>query len=259
MDVRPALVADRQATILAQPRQRALHAPALPPQPCAARPTLARDAHLDTAPTHGKSTAREVVRLVRRPLVRALAGAPPRPLEGPDAVEQRRQDAASGVVGCGEDDSEREALPVDHQMALAARFAALRRMRPGFRAPLVAGAKALSTLARRQAIVSAAPQRSKSAGCRRSHTPACGHARRRRQQVTPRPQPSSWGNSSQGGPLLSTQMMPVTAARSGTRGRPPLGLGGAGGNSGASVSHTGSLPNGLLIRPGHAARAMPGF
>jgi hypothetical protein len=88
-------------------------------------------------------------------------------------------------------------------------------------APLFAGTLALSTLARLQAILSAAPKRSKSAWCRRSPTPACCHARSRRQQVTPLPQPSSWGTISQGMPLLSTKMMPVEAARSGTRGRPP--------------------------------------
>src|ERR671926_47259 len=259
MDVRPALVADRQAGILAQPRQRALNDQAMSPQPCAALHALARDAHLDTALAQGEPTARDVVCLVRMHLVRALAGPAPRPLDGRDAVDQRREDAASGAVGRGEEDGEREAPPVDHKMALAARFAAIRRIRPGFLAPLLAGAKALSTLARLQSMVSASPKRSNSAWCRRVHTPARCHARRRRQQVTPLPQPISWGNISQGIPLLSTKMMPVKAARSGTRGRPPVGLGGSGGKSGAIVSHSVSLTNGLLIRPGQAARAVPGF
>jgi hypothetical protein len=60
-------------------------------------------------------------------------------------------------------------------------------------------------------------------------------------------------------PLLSTKRMPVKAARSGTRGRPPLGLGGSGGKSGAIVSHNVSLTNGLLIRPGQAAWTVPWF
>src|SRR5437588_12156922 len=79
MDVRPALVADRQAAIFAQPRQRALHDPAMPSQPCAALHALARDAHLDAALTQGEPTAREVVGLVRMHLVRALAGPAPPP------------------------------------------------------------------------------------------------------------------------------------------------------------------------------------
>ena len=259
MDVRPALVADRQAAILAQPRQRALHDPAMSPQPCAALHALARDAHLDAALAQGEPTARDVVRLVRMHLVRALAGAAPRPLEGRDAVDQRREDAAIGAVGRGEEDGEREALPVDHKMALAARFAAIRRIRPGLRAPLLAGAKALSTLARLQSILSASPKRSNRVWCRRVHTPAFCQSRKRRQQVTPLPQPSSWGSISQGMPLLSTKMMPVKAARSATRGRPPFGLGGSGGNSGSMISHSASLTNGLLIRRGQAAGPVPRF
>ena len=259
MDVRPALVADRQAAILAQPRQGALHDPAMSPQPCAALHALARDAHLDAALAQGEPTARDVVRLVRMHLVRALAGPAPRPLDGRDAVDQRREDAAIGAVGRGEEDGEREALPVDHKMALAARFAAIRRIRPGLLAPLLAGAKALSTLARRQSILSASPKRSKTDWCKRAHTPACCQSRKRRQQVTPLPQPSSWGNISQGMPLLSTKRIPVKAARSGTRGRPPFGLGGSGGNSGLMLSHRASLTNGLLIGPDQAARPVPGF
>jgi hypothetical protein len=247
MDVRPALVADRQAAILAQPRQRALHDPTMAPQACAALHALARAAHLDATLAQGEPTARDVVGLVRMHLVRALAGPAPWPLDGPDAVDQHREDAAIGAVGRGEEDGEREALSVDHKMALAARFAAIRRIRPGFLAPLLAGAKALSTLARRQSILSAAPKRSKSTWCKRAHTPAFCQSRKRRQQVTPLPQPISWGSISQGMPLLSTKMMPVKAARSGTRGRPPFSLGGSGGNSGSMISHSASLTNGLLI------------
>ena len=71
---------------------------------------------------------------------------------------------------------------------------------------------ALSALARRQSLWSAAPKRSKTAWCRRSHTRAFCHARRRRQHVTPLPQPISWGTIAQGMPLLSTKRMPVKAA-----------------------------------------------
>ena len=42
-------------------------------------------------------------------------------------------------------------------------------------------------------------------------------------------------------------MMPVRAARSGTRGRPPLGLGGSGGSSGSTIAHKSSGRRGLLI------------
>jgi hypothetical protein len=55
--------------------------------------------------------------------------------------------------------------------------------------------------------------------------------------------------------ILATSVL--KAARSGTRGRPPFGLGGSRGNSGAMLSHRASLTNGLLIRRGQAARPVP--
>ena len=51
----------------------------------------------------------------------------------------------------------------------------------------------------------------------------------------------------QGIPLFKTKMMPVSAARSGTRGLPPLGLGGSGGKSGSISSYSSSLTSSLPI------------
>jgi hypothetical protein len=134
-------------------------------------------------------------------------------------------------------------------MALRARFAAIRRVRADGDAPFLAETLALSSAARLQSIRSAAPSRSRSARWSRSQTPACCQSRSRRQQVTPEPQPISGGSSSHGMPLLSTKRMPVRAARSGTRGRPPLGLGGSDGNSGSMMAHNSSGNRSLLILP----------
>lgn len=70
---------------------------------------------------------------------------------------------------------------------------------------------------------------------------------RRRQQVMPHPQPNFRERYSQGQPVLTTKRMPVSAARSGTRGRPPLGLGRSGGKSGVIRSHRASGSNGLTM------------
>src|SRR5215217_193985 len=48
-------------------------------------------------------------------------------------------------------------------------------------------------------------------------------------------------------PLLSTNRMPVRAARLSRRGLPPLGLGGSSGNSGSTISQSSSLTNSLAI------------
>ena len=48
-------------------------------------------------------------------------------------------------------------------------------------------------------------------------------------------------------PLFNTKMMPLSAARSAIRGRPPLGLGRALGKSGAMMAQSPSLTNGVLM------------
>ena len=48
-------------------------------------------------------------------------------------------------------------------------------------------------------------------------------------------------------PVLSTQTMPVRAARFGTRGLPPLGLGGSGGSSGSTISPSSSGTNSFAM------------
>jgi hypothetical protein len=153
-------------------------------------------------------------------------------------------------VGRREPDRERDALPVDHNMALAARFAAIRWIRADLlvgTAPPLAATLEPSRLARDQSIRSASPSRSSSTRCKRCHTPACCQSRKRRQQVTPLPHPSSWGRYSQGRPVRRTNRMPVKAARSEMRGRPPLGLGGSGGSSGAIASQSASLTRGFAM------------
>jgi hypothetical protein len=164
-------------------------------------------------------------------------------IPSPELFENRRV-----VDVCrAEHHTERDASSIRNKVALRARFSFICRIRSGFCAPLFAGMLAESKQARSHSILSASPRRSKSTRCSRSQTPASCHSRRRRQHVTPEPQPISWGNISQGMPLFSTKMMPVRAARSSTRGLPPSGLGGSGGSSGSMISHSSSLTNSLTI------------
>jgi hypothetical protein len=142
-------------------------------------------------------------------------------------------------------------------VVLATRLAPIRGVRPGRSAPFLARTLRLSWLARDQSSRPARPSRSSSAWCNRCHTPARCQSRRRRQQVTPLPQPISWGSSSQAIPLRRTKRMPVSAARSGTRGRPPFGFGGSGGSSGAIRVHNSSLTTGLLMPSRSSSPAPP--
>jgi hypothetical protein len=143
---------------------------------------------------------------------------------------------------------ERDSVSVGHNVALRARFATIRWIRPGFSAPPGAGTLAESSDARDQSIRSACPSLSSSTWCTRRHTPASCQSRRRRQHVIPLPHPISCGSISQGIPLRSTNRIPVSATRFGTRGRPPFGLGGSGGSSGSMIAHSPSGSNGFAMR-----------
>jgi hypothetical protein len=71
----------------------------------------------------------------------------------------------------------------------------------------------LSTMVCAQLICPAACRRVSRVWCTRAHTPARCHLTRRRQQLTPEPQPISKGNAVQGIPVRSTNKIPVSACR----------------------------------------------
>jgi hypothetical protein len=170
-----------------------------------------------------------------------------RDLDGFYSVDELFENHRVVNVCRAEHHTERDAPSVRNKVALRALLSFIRRIVAGFLAPLLAGMEAESKEARSHSIWSAWPRRSKSTRCSRCHTLASCHSRNRRQYVTPEPQPISWGNISQGMPLFSTKMMPLRAARSSTRGLPPLGLGGSGGSSGSITSHSSSVTNSLAI------------
>jgi hypothetical protein len=98
----------------------------------------------------------------------------------------------------------------------------------------------LSMLARDQSMARSAPSQLRIWRCSAAHTPAACQSRSLRQQVGPLPQPNSFGNSRQGVPVRRTKMIPPKAARSGMRGRPPLGFGCSLGRRGSMASHRSS-------------------
>ena len=94
---------------------------------------------------------------------------------------------------------------------------------------------------------------SRSTWCSLRQTPAWYQSRSLRQHVIPLPHPISAGKYSQGMPVFSTNRIPVSAARSDTRGRPPLGLGGSGGSSGAIRAHNASGNSSFAMAPSSMA------
>ena len=252
MEIRAALVAHGQSAKATQPRQGAFDDPAMPTEAFAGVDAPPSDARDDAARATSGAAAREVIALVGV----QLGGTVSRPTTSTARLPNRHDRIQGdfehfGVVHIGRREGyrERDACSVDHKMALRARFAAIRRIRADRFAPLLAGTLAESSEARDQSSFSASARRCSNSWCKRLHTPACCQSRNRRQQVIPLPHPISWGSSSQPMPLFNTNRIPVSAARSGIRGRPPLALGGSGGSSGSMTAHSSSLTSALLMPP----------
>lgn len=252
MEIGPSFVADRQSAKAIEPGVCPLNDPPMPAQPLARLDPPPGDAWRDPPLAARGATACVVVALVGVQLDGAAARSTASPTglaDWRDGIERRLEHARIMDIGGREPYREGDAASVDHQMALRARFATVRWIRPGRFAPLLAATLAESSDARDQSNWSASARRCSSSRCKRSQTPARCQSRSRRQHVIPLPQPSSCGSSSQPMPLLSTNRMPVNAARSLMRGRPPLGLSGSCGSNGATAAHSSSLTSGLVMPP----------
>jgi hypothetical protein len=250
VDVGAAFIAHGETTKAVEPGERAFHDPAMPSQALARLDAASGNSRDNATVAASDATARVVVALVRMQL-EGTATRPPTPVvrlaQGRDRIERGLQEERVMDISRREHYGEWDAAPVDDKMALRARFAAIRRIRAGLRAPLLAGTLAESSDARDQSIFSASARRWSSSQCKRSQTPIRFQSRRRRQHVIPLPQPNSLGSRSQPMPLLRTKIIPVKTLRSSRRGRPPLGLGGSGGSSGAMIAHSSSLTRSLLM------------
>src|SRR5512143_2462444 len=123
-DVGPPLVADGEPAEASEPGQCSLDDPAMPTEPLGAVHPAPGDAWRDPALPAGVAAARIVVSLVGMQLVRAT----PRPAH---ALPNRRHGVDQGLekltvvrVGRAETDREWDAVAIDDDVALAARFAA---------------------------------------------------------------------------------------------------------------------------------------
>ena len=251
-DVSPPLVADREPAEAGEPGQRALHHPTVPAQVLAARSRSPGGRCARRCPACGRRGGSGDSRsLCRRAAWPGACGAGRR-IAGPAARRRapapawccrgRSPGLAPGRAGC------RSRRPARASCCpLAARPAAVGRVRAAELAPFWAGTDALSSEHRPQSIAFAVPSRSSSTRWSLAHTPALCQSRKRRQQVMPQPQPISWGSIAQGMPLWSTNRMPASALRSSTGGRPPFGLGRCGGNSGATTAHSLSLTSAFAM------------
>ncbi len=240
MNIIAPFVAHLQTAKLVEPGQGTLDDSAMPSQPFARRNPPSGNAWRDTAFAQVFTIGPRVVRFGSVQRVRPAARPTAWPTDGRDCIDLLCQHRCLMPVGCRMANGERRAPPINDQMTLRARLAAIGRVRSRFLTPRGAGRLAASNEARSQSIWSAALRRRSKTWWTASHTPACCQSRSRRQHVMPLPQPIAWGKSSHWMPRFTTNRMPVNAARSGTRGRPPFGFGGTSGSSGSMIAHNSS-------------------
>jgi hypothetical protein len=254
MHVELALVADGEAAEFVDPCEAALDEPSMAAEFLAVFNAAPGDTRLDLPAMASTAAAPVIIRLVGVQLARPASWPAALACNAWDGVEQRFEGHAVVGIGPGQDKGEWNTSAVSDQVALGARPASIRRVRACRRTPFFAAMDELSMQARLQSIRSASRKRRSNSRCRWSHTPAACQSRNRRQQVTPEPHPISAGSISHGMPLRSTNRMPVSAARAGMGGRPPLGFSETGGSNGSMVSHSVSGRRGTGIPPHESVR-----
>jgi hypothetical protein len=247
MNISSALVADFQAAKAVQPRQSSFDNPAMSAQPFASFKSAPRNPGRDTTAAQSLPIMLAVVAFVRVQFLGPVAGSATFALKRRDRIHHAFQHRGLVDIRRRVPDYERDSSSFDHKMALRARFSAVRRVGTGRFAPPGAGTLPASKETRDQSNCSAPANFVSKARCNLSHTPASCQSRNRRQQVIPLPQPSSGANISHGIPLLSTNKIPVSAARLETRGRPPFGFSGSGGSKGSMICQSSSLTSFFAI------------
>lgn len=238
MNIESSRIPNRQAPKVREPSKGALYDPAMLAQFRATLDPTSGNPGRNTPSPERLAVGFAIVAFVGVQLGRASTRSAPSPFEGWDSVKHHLQRGRIGNVRSCTPHREGNAASADHKMALRAWFAPIRWVGADGLAPFFARMLVESTQARDQSISPAWLSWSNSSLCIRSQTPACCQSRSLRQHVMPLP--ISCGSSSHWMPLLSTNKMPVKAARLGTRGRPPFGLVGSAGNSGSITAHNSS-------------------
>lgn len=211
-EVQP-FVAHLQAPELVQPCDRAFDHPARLAQSAAMRGAPPGQNRRNAQSAKRAAVGGGVVGAVALDTIGALPGAPAPAGERWDGNDEGKELGYIMGIGRRERRRERDTPCIADEMVLAARFAPVGGIRSGFFPPCMARTEELSTTVRDHSICSAACKRVSNTRCNRAHTPARCHATKRRQQLTPEPQPISSGSAAHGMPVRSTNRMPVSACR----------------------------------------------
>jgi hypothetical protein len=215
-----AFVADEQPFELVEVGEGALDDPADDAEPGAVLGLTAGDQGCDPERSDEPAVLVVVVASVADNPVGSAAWAANEACDGWQPLQQRDQLRDVVAVATGERVGERDPGRIDQEVVLRSGSAPVDRARARRGAPFFACTWLESMIALDHSIPPAARSWASSTACSLSHTLACCHSSRRRQHVYPDPYPSSCGRCIHGIPVCSTNKIPHSASRSGSRRRP---------------------------------------
>jgi hypothetical protein len=216
----PTFVAHIEAAKPMEPGQRAFDDPPRAPEPTAMRRAALGELRVDAPAMQRVAMWLRIVASVALNQPRFAHGATRTAAERRNRIDQRQQLGDVVAIGGSQQRRQRDAARLGEKVVLRPRLTAIGWVRSSFFPPRSARMDALSTRARVRSNWPRWRNSASSTACRRRHTPARCHRTNRRQQVLPDPHPISRGSICHGIPLRNTKRMPVSAARSGMRGRP---------------------------------------
>jgi hypothetical protein len=220
MDLGKSLVADSETMEIMEPSMSTLDYPSILSEAAAVLSTALREYRFNTPIAQFAPVRFGVVSAIGIDDLRLLQRTTANATDGWDRVNERQQLCDVMAIGASQDDREWYPVCVGGDMVLGARSRTVYGVRPSFWPAPIARTEDESRITREKSIWPAARNSASSSSCNRSHTPASCQSRKRRQQVTPEPQPISAGRSRHRSPVRSTNTMPLNAARSGTGLRP---------------------------------------
>lgn len=238
MNIESPVVANLQPSKCVEPGNGALYHPPVPAKPFARLNTAPRNTWDDAAVAARVSKMSEVISLVRMELLRPPSGSTSASADRWNCVYHRLKHLRIMDIRRRDLTGKRHTSGVYNKMMLGPEFASVGRVGARSFAPplartLLESTAARSNLNRFRRLISTSRT-----SCIFCQMPASCHSCRRRQQLIPHPQPISSGRCSQGIPVFNTNRIPVSAARSGTRGLPPSGYSLGFGSSGTMSFHS---------------------
>jgi len=237
VDVGAALISYGETPEAIEPGEGSFYDPTMPAELFLALDALAGNTREDPALAASFAATGVIISFIGMALVGPSLRAARLSANRRNGVEHVGKHCAVMGVGTCQPHGQWNTALVCHKVPFRPRLAAIRWIWARGRPPFFAGIDEESTQTRLKSILFAPRRRRSSSSCNLPQTPASCQSRSRRQQVTPEPQPSSGGKSSHAMPVRSTNRIPLSAARSEMRGRPPRGFGTGAGRIFSIIGH----------------------